>query len=687
MMQRRRAIGLPCAAAVAIPLLLAPALTRAGAGAAAPDDDWTSYAGSAEQHFSSLSDINDGNVSRLGLISYHDIETGPRTAYTTPLAVSGVVYFGAGYSVIHAVDAETGKQLWQYDPEAWRLAGVRMRAAWGIRGIAYSGGRIFTGTLDGRLLALDAKSGKLLWSANTVSKNDGRYITGAPWVYGDSVVIGHGGADVAPVRGYVTAYDQATGRQRWRFHTVPGDPRRGFENRAMAMAARTWTGQWWKFGGGGTVWNAMAYDARFNRLYIGTGNGAPWNRKIRSPGGGDNLFLSSIVALDADTGAYVWHYQVNPGESWDYNASMDIELADLRIGDRVRPVILHAPKNGFFYVIDRETGKLVSAEKFVDANWADRIDTKSGRPVETPIARFPGGQPVLLFPSSAGAHAAEAMSFSPQTGLVYIPAINQGRVYVDAPGDLSKWRYADGERVNTGLGPNRSALQAPPPKSALIAWDPMAQRPAWAVRSDYAKGGAVAATGGNLVIQGQADGYLNIYAADSGRKLWSFFAQTGVMSQPITYRAHGRQYISVIAGWRSAGPTGLPKEWDYYQQKWRLLTFALDGHAALPPDEPSEAVVMTGANFSVDPKKADHGAMVFAQRCYLCHGANMISGGGAPDLRKASSPLSIEALTAILRGGALEARGMPRFGELSRRDIEGLQHFIRHRANESGVTR
>ena len=328
--------------------------------AVSDDDDgsnWARYGrNTKEQHYSPLTQINDKNIDRLGLAWSYNLPISPSKG-SAPLAVDGVLYFAAGNSIIHAVKAKSGKLLWKYDPEVFKTAGHqhKMRGGWGggVRGIAYSEGKIFTATLDGRLIAIDSTTGAVLWSVMTTEPNDGLYITGAPWVMKGKIIIGNGGADLAPVRGYVTAYDINTGKQAWRFYTVPGNPKDGFENKAMEMAAKTWTGDWWKFGGGGTVWNAMAYDKKLNRIYIGTGNGAPWNRKIRSPEGGDNLFLSSIVALDADTGEYIWHYQVNPGESWDYNAAMDIELAEITIDGRLRSVILHAPKNGFFYVIDR----------------------------------------------------------------------------------------------------------------------------------------------------------------------------------------------------------------------------------------------------------------------------------------------------------------------------------------------
>jgi quinohemoprotein ethanol dehydrogenase len=647
--------------------------------------DWPGYGGSDENHYSPLDQINDSNVSRLGLVWYQDIDVAP-SSLSAPIAVNGILYFAAGHSVIHALDAASGKQLWRHDPRAWELAGEKMRASWGIRGIAYANGRIFTGTVDGRLIALDAKTGRMVWSTMTVGKDDGRYITGAPWVFEGKVVIGHGGADFAPVRGYVTAYDQATGKQVWRVFTVPGDPAKGFESTAMAMAATTWTGQWWKFGGGGTVWNAMAYDPQFNRIYIGTGNGAPWNQKIRSPGGGDNLFLCSILALDADTGAYIWHYQVNPGETWDYNAAMDIGLADLEIDGKIRPVILHAPKNGFFYVIDRQTGKLISAEAIVPVTWATAIDRTTGRPLENPDARYPGGKPVIVYPSSHGAHGLEAMSFNATTGLVYIPTNDEGRVYADPAGALATWRFPGGQMFSNGLGVPPAGLRPRRPGSALVAWDPVRQTAAWQVPfSGARRGGGTATTRGNLVLQGRATGQFTVLAADSGKPLWSFDAQTAVTAQPISYLAGGRQFISVIAGARFASAIGLDREWNYRTQRWRVLTFALDGKATLPPADYEQPPIVDDDAFRVNPIPAATGAGLFAQRCAICHGQEALSGGAAPDLLRSWIPVDQATFASVVHDGALQRNGMPSFAELSANQLDALRHYLRQRARAASA--
>ncbi|SFR89012.1 PQQ-dependent dehydrogenase, methanol/ethanol family [Sphingomonas jatrophae] len=655
--------------------------------AGTPDGaDWAAYGRTSEEdHYSPLEQINAGNISQLGLVWLADVDT--FDSFTAPLAVGGVLYFGVGNSVVTAMDAATGKQLWQYDPEVAKVAGHKMRAGWGTRGIAFSQGRVFTATRDGRLIALDAKSGKQLWSAMTLDPKDDAYISGPPWVAGDKVVIGFGGGDYGPVRGYVTAYDIATGKQAWRFYTVPGDPKKGPDGAAsddvMPMAAKTWTGEWWKLGGGGNVWHAMAYDAKYDRVYLGTGNGFPWNQKIRSPGGGDNLFLSSIVALDRKTGKHVWHYQVNPGNTWDFNNAMDIQLATLTIDGRPRDVLLHAPKNGFFYVLDREDGKPISAGQFAPANWASGIDLKTGRPIENPKARYPGGEPFVMFPSPTGAHAVETMSFNRKTGLVYIPEIEQQRVVVDPP-NLAEWKYKPGMFVNTGLGAPPPGIKLPAGGSNLVAYDPVAAKVRWKVPQNGLLNGGTITTGGNLVFQGLNTGKFVAFAADTGKQIWSFDAQNGILGNAITYTVRGKQYVTVITGFRSSFAN--TPNWDYREQQRRVLTFALGGKAKLPTVEPVEQPIQDDPDFAVDAAKAKIGAGIYNQSCVICHGAGMIAGGAAPDLRKAGSPLDAEAFKAIVHGGALMERGMGKFDNLSDAELEGIRHYIRQRARETAPT-
>jgi len=665
----------------------APAAGPAPVTAEALQEDpgnWPRYGRTwREDHFSPLAQITADNIDRLGLVWSFDLPTiSTSSGVSAPVAVDGVLYFAVGHSHIHALDAKTGKLLWQYDPKVYDVAGREMRAGWGIRGIVHDDGRIFAGTLDGRLIALDAANGDLLWSVRTTELGDGRYITGMPYVMNGKVLIGHGGADFSPVRGYVTAYDAATGEQSWRFYTVPGNPADGFENDAMAMAAKTWSGEWWKLGGGGTVWHAMAYDPEFNRVYLGVGNGSPWNQKILSPGGGDTLFLASIVALDADTGEYAWHYQTNPGDTWDFTATMDIQLADLEIDGELRKVLMQAPKNGFFYVIDRETGKLISAEKFAKVTWAERIDLETGRPVEVPGARYPDGTAVLTFPAVWGAHGVEAMSYNPITGLVYLPARDRGMVYNDAP-NLDQWRHNDNMFIDNGVGPRPDDIEVPPGKGWLSAWDPAAQREVWRVEQDNTHNGGTLTTAGNLVVQGQATGELSVYRADTGDKIWAFDAQNGIQGQPISYEVDGVQYLSLLVGWRGANhEPGAAGPWHYRHQKRRVLTFALDGQAQLPPMEQVELRPIDVSDFVVDDAKAAAGKALYNITCLICHGGGLRAGGAAPDLRMSGIPTSLDALAQVLIDGSLKSRGMPQYEELTMEQVVNLQHYIRKTARE-----
>lgn len=678
-------------AAVTLSIYWTRTAVRSGpeADAKVPDGDWPMYGRTHDEaHYSPLAQIDNQTIGRLGLAWYADLPASV-TAAAPPLAVNGILYVASGLSVVRAMDAVTGKLLWTYDPDVPSVAAAdTLREAWGIRGLSHSDGKIFIGTQDGRLIALSAATGRPIWTAQTTTPGDGRYITGAPRVFRGLVIIGNGGADHAPVRGYVTAYDAKTGTQRWRFFTVPGEPAKGFENPAMAMAAKTWKGEWWKFGGGGNVWNAITFDPELNRIYIGTGNGMPWNQNIRSPGGGDNLFLCSVVALDADTGKYIWHYQTNPGETWDYNSAMDMTLATMLLGGKSRRVILHAPKNGFFYVIDRDTGKLVSAEPFVKVNWASRIDIATGRPVENPDARFPAGS-VLLYPGALGAHSWQSMSFSARTGLVYIPSTNLPFFYDRRGIDERAWRPSRNLVLQNGLADGGGEMPTSPPDSGLIqAWDPVKQKRVWAVTQKGPLNGGVMSTAGNLVFQGQADGAFIARDAATGQERWRFFAQNGIISEPITYLAGGRQQVTIVAGF--GGPTANLASfssqfgWDYRTQQRRILTFTLGGRAALPElAKSAPEPIVRDAGFHVDPLKAAAGAVLYQGRCFYCHGLGAEAGGSAPDLRRSGVPLSSEAFAEIVRGGALAPQGMPKFPELNDGELDSIRHYIRQRANRA----
>lgn len=656
------------AAALTVAVAIGSGSVRAGLEAPGLDAaNWPSFGRtSGGQHYSPLRRIETGNVHNLGLAWSYDLQ--PGNSVTAPVAADGVIYTATGYSVVTALDAATGRELWRYDPETARAAGKKLGYAWGSRGLSYDNGRVFVGTQDGRLIALEAKSGKVAWSVQTTEPGDNRYITGAPRIFGNKIVVGHGGADVSGVRGYVTCYDTATGKQLWRFYTVPGNPADGFESPAMAMAAKTWFGEWWKLGGGGTVWNAISYDAEFDTVIIGVGNGSPWNRRFRSQDKGDNLFLASIVGLDGKTGAYKWHYQVNPGESWDYVATMDIELADLKIDGRVRKVLLHAPKNGFFYVIDRTNGALISAEPFAKVTWASRIDRKTGRPVENPDARYGDGKAFEMWPGPGGAHNWLPMAFSPRTRLVYMPVSDRPAIISDTSMDL------------TAKLPGANV-------SRLVAWDPVKQREKWRIDTPgIATGGAIA-TGGDLVFHGQVDHRFNAYDAKLGRRLWSFDAGAPVIAPPITFEVNGVQYVTVLTGYSGAYAIFSQMQpgyiADYRTMPRRVLTFALGGKAVLPPSpEPERRVAPADPDFKPDPARAARGMATFNMVCALCHGTDAIAGGAAPDLRTAGSPQSSELFQAIVRDGALLDQGMPRYDMLPPELVEDIRFYLRTRAQE-----
>jgi quinohemoprotein ethanol dehydrogenase len=675
-------------------LLLATALatqaaTRVDTRAIADEqrsDGWLSYGRSySEQRFSPLAEINADTAATLGLAWYLDLP-GVNSLEATPLMVDGMLYFSAHNSVVFAVDARNGTLRWRYDPEVWRHAGKRLRQLFPAnRGVAFWKGRVYVGTYDGRLIALDARSGKQVWSTQTLADGATGYISGAPRAFDGMVIIGQGGTEAGASRGYVTAYDAATGKQRWRFYTVPGNPAKGFENAAMAAAANTWSGEWWKHGGGGTPWNAITYDPEFDRVYIGTGNGAPWNHKVRSPEGGDNLFVCSIVALDAKSGEYVWHYQTNPGETWDYTSTQDIVLADLAIGTTMRKVIMHAPKNGFFYVIDRADGKLISAEKLGKVTWAERIDLGTGRPVENPEARFPTGAG-LVYPSGAGLHNWQAMSFSPRTGLVYVPTVEMPQYYSDKSIDRANWQ-ARPFAFNTGYDViDVEGLGEVKISGSLLAWDPVAQRKVWEAPLPGFWNGGTLTTAGELVFQGNAGGEFAAYHARSGAKVWSSNVGHGIVAAPITYQLDDTQYVAILSGWGGtlAGMFGLgtaPYGWLYGQQPRRLLVYALNGKAQLPISPKADApTVLDDRALVIDEALAAAGKQLFNSGCQSCHGFMAVAGGVAPDVRASALALDYQAFHTLLVQGGLEARGMPKYDDLTDAEIRGLFMYIRQRA-------
>lgn len=640
-----------------------------------------------EQRFSPLNQINDRNVSQLGLAWYFDLDT-QRGQEATPIVVDGVMYFTSAWSKVFALNAVSGQLLWSFDP--------KVPGAWAVnaccdvvnRGVAVWNGKVFFGTLDGRLIALDAASGRQLWATLTVDRNFRYTITGAPRVVKGRIIIGNGGAEFG-VRGYVSAYDSETGNLVWRFYTVPGDPARPYESPALARAAKTWSGEWWKLGAGGTVWNAIAYDPELDQLYIGTGNGTPWSEKFRSPKGGDNLFTCSIVALKAETGEYIWHYQEDPADAWDFDSDEDIILADLVLDGQPRKVLMQAPKNGFFYVLDRTNGSLISAKPFTFINWATSVDPKTGRPVETEAARYKGADPAPIVPGPVGAHSWQPMSYSPATHLAYIPVNNAGFKY-KSPDTFQAKTLAP----NYGIDVVAAGLPQDPAikkmvlgtvKGSLVAWDPVQQKVAWTVDRPGPWNGGTLATAGNLVFEGTAGGNFEAYGANNGQKLWSFPAQTGVMAGPITYAFGDEQYVAVLAGWGGVFPLAAGEvsfASGRVRNISRLLVFKVGGEASLPAEPPTEQPKLTVLPNPASDATIRKGERLFQSYCAECHGDVAVSGGVLPDLR-ASSTLTNQAWFDIVLQGILQSQGMVAFSkELSRDDAAAIRSYVIFRRNQ-----
>jgi quinohemoprotein ethanol dehydrogenase len=617
----------------------------------------------------------------LGLAWSLDLP-GESTLEATPLAVDGVLYFTGSYASVYAVDAITGKLMWKYDPQTWKHNPTKMLFSFAVnRGAAYSDGRVFSAALDGRLFALDAKTGKLLWSVETTDPTSPATITGAPRTFHGKVIIGHGGSDIPPpARGYVTAYDAATGRQAWRFYTTPGTAQESRGDPAMERAAATWKGEYWKTGTGGSVWDSITFDAEFDRIYLGTANAGPYDPEARSPGGGDNLYTASIVALDANTGKYAWHYQVNPRDSWDFDCTQRMTLADLVIEGKQRKVLMQAPKNGFFYVLDRRNGKPISAGKIGKVTWAERIDIATGRPVEAKNIRYEIGD-VIIWPSPVGAHSWQDMSFSPRTGLVYIP-------YMQIGAHFSKGEPEPGAIAVGGLSIGWAKADPQDGKGALVAWDPIEQKARWRTQLNTLWNGGTLATAGGLVFQGAADGYFSAYDASTGKTLWRFNTGLGIIAAPISFAARGKQYVSVLVGYggsASIGSNTMHVGWKYNVQPRRLLTFELDGKTVLPPTAPPDMQAKAVDDPSIDIRDTDvaAGRGLFLA-CAVCHGRDLVSAGApAPDLRESQLALDPDAFWKVVHDGALLEHGMPRFEAFTREQVMQIYAYVRAGAREA----
>ncbi|MCH2239603.1 MAG: alcohol dehydrogenase [Sphingomonadales bacterium RIFCSPHIGHO2_01_FULL_65_20] len=659
----------------------------------ASGEEWLSYGRTYdEQRFSPLDQINTGNVGELGLAWYADLDTA-RGQEATPLVIDGKIYVTTAWSKVKAFDATTGKPLWDYDPKVPGETGVKACCDVVNRGLAAWGNMLFLGTLDGRLIALDRGTGREIWSKVTVDQDKSYTITGAPRVIDGMVIIGNGGAEFG-VRGFVAAYDAATGKQLWKFYTVPDRP--GANEAEYLKAAETsWKGEYWNIGGGGTVWDAMAYDPELGLLYVGVGNGSPWNQAYRSPGGGDNLYLSSIVAIKVKTGEYAWHYQTTPGETWDYTATQHIMLADLEIGGKTRKVLMQAPKNGFFYVIDRTTGEFISANNFVPVNWATGIDQKTGRPIENPAARVDKtGKPFIVSPGPLGAHNWHPMAYDAKQKLVFIPAQITSYPYIPAAGwKPSKIGFNVGmDTANNAMPADNAVREAAKKatKGVLIAWDPVAQKERWRVTLGGPWNGGVLATAGGLVFQGNAMGNFVAYDSASGKNLWSFEAQTGVVAAPMTYSINGEQYVAVLAGWGGAWPitAGVLSDMSGpVRNISRLLVFKLGGKGKLPAMPAADALPLDPPGLTAAADVVQGGAQLYGRYCTVCHGDAAVQasgrGGIIPDLRYSGTLSSAENWQMIVHDGALKDNGMVSFAPvMSKPEIDSIRQYVIARANE-----
>ena len=634
--------------------------------------DWLTYGRNyGEERFSPLGQITKENVSQLGLAWSLNLGT-KRGIEGTPLVVDGIMFLSGPWSVVYAIDVRKGKILWTYDPQVPKGFGEKACCDVVNRGLAMYKGNIFIGTLDGRLVSINAATGKKKWEVLSVSHDRSYTITGAPRVMDGKVIIGNSGAEYG-VRGYVTAYDAMTGKKIWRFYTVPGNPANGFEHPEMKEAAKTWNGEWWKYGGGGTAWDAFAYDPKLKLIYVGTGNGSPWNREIRSPGGGDNLYLSSILAIHAETGKLKWHYQTTPGDSWDFTAVQQIILTQLEIKGRKREVLMQAPKNGFFYVLDRNTGELLSAEPYVYVNWASKVDMKTGRPVENPNARYVKSNE-QIYPSPFGGHNWQAMAFNPKTNLVYIPAREQSWNFgnqIDFVYDKDHW--STGNKSNPA-NPTNKDPNGPKSYGKLIAWDPVLNKEVWHKAEKTGWNSGVLTTS-DLVFQGNAEGDFNALDARTGKVLWTKNLGTGIVAPPITYLVDGVQYVTIAVGW--GGVMGLSSRSTEQINPGTVYTFAIGKNVAMPVYEKEPKKEYLTLPVEISDEQVAKGASLFGKYCGPCHNLNAGNpGGNIPNLTY-SHPDIMGAFQQIVGDGIFLPKGMPKFGgRLNNDDISNIKGYI-----------
>ncbi len=697
-----RTFGAACLVAAA-PLRLAAAdLAPAPAASTSladpvPRGDWPQYGRTAsEQRYSPLDAVNTATVGRLGLAWHQDLPS-MRGEEATPLVIDGIMYVTTNWSRVEALDAATGAVLWHYDPGVPGTVASRGCCDTVNRGAAYWKGRIYFGTFDGRLIALDARTGHLVWSVDTIpvdaALGDIRSYTvdGAPRIAKGVVMIGNGGAEFG-ARGFVSGFDAETGKLKWRFFTVPAPgnkPDHAVSDAILAKAAYpTWSpdGGWVHSGGGGTVWDSIVYDPVTELVYLGVGNGAPWSYKFRSNGTGDNLFLASIVAIRPETGEYVWHFQETPKDQWDFTASQPMMILDLPLKGEMRHVIVQAPKNGFFYTLDARTGAFISAIPYTFQNWARSIDPVTGRPDIVPDAMWSlTGKTWMGIPGSLGGHNWAPMSYSPKTGYVYIPAQQ-----LPEPFKARENFRLHGMGVNLGIDmtglPDDPQVVSEVSKTVqgwLLAWDPVAGKAAFRVPHDAPWNGGVLATAGDIVFQGTATGRFEAYDARNGKTLYTFDAHTGIVAPPISYEVKGRQYVAVMAGWGGVFPLmggALARIRNHSVNHARLLVFALDGKDHLPV-ETRQGQVPVRNTLPFDAARAQRGYAHYQDYCMACHGDNAIAAGVLPDLRWSGALETRDGFYSVVGRGALANYGMVGFDKaLSPNDIEDIRNFLLKRS-------
>jgi len=659
-----------------------------------PAGEWLSYGRDyAEQRFSPLKQVNEYNVDQLGLAWFADMDTA-RGQEATPLVHDGVLYVTTAWSMVKAYDAKTGKPLWAFDPKVPRSTLYRACCDAVNRGVALYGDKVFVAALDGRLIALDQKTGSVIWSKTVVANQTDYTITGAPRVVKGRVLIGSAGSEYK-ARGSISAYDPETGKEVWRFNTVPGNPAQGFgkegvNKAAHEAAAKTWGNKWWELGGGGTVWDSITYDPETNLVLFGTGNAEPWNPAANGREG-DSLYTSSIVAVNADTGQYVWHFQETPEDRWDFDSDQQITVADVMIGGQKRHVAMHAPKNGHVYVLDVKTGKFISGTPWVPVNWATGLDPETGRPSINPEARYEKtGKAFISLPGAVGAHSWQPQSYSPKTGYLYIPTNLAAYPYMAA----KDWKAGS---FGWSIGLDGYAVAMPADLKAqddakvattgqLVAWDVVNKKPAWKVDLLGPSNGGVLSTAGNLVFQGTAGGEFVAYTADKGEKLWSFPAQSGIIAAPMTYAIDGEQYVAILVGWGGVWDvaTGvLANKGGAGRNISRLMVFKLGASGQLPAPPPMNQMVLDPPPFNGTLAQATKGGQLYGRYCAMCHGDAAISGSLNPDLRHSGTIGSAEALKAIVIGGQLHEMGMVSFkAALKAPDAEAIRMYLIKRANE-----